>query len=136
MEESISIELIIIILFCIAYLILISIIGDKYNELIKLQLQNNYFFSAKEISEEKFTTTNLLLKNKIAKLKQKGYLSILILMIINYLVLLINMNLIYYFFNQPLITAAIFSAFLSIIFWLKGSGTIDNQPRFPGGGLR
>jgi len=128
---EISKEMIVTFGIIIIYLIIISIFGDKYNTLLANLKRNRLAYTHKKVTDKKYQETKRLNSEKIKKLKKHSIISIMLIYLLHASIIKLIIGSLNIHIWEATIISIVAIAIMVGVFWLKGAGTIDSNPRLP-----
>ena len=122
----------IIFLFPIFYLIAFFVIGGKYSSNQQEINKINRLMRTGKFNRERLLAKSSRLEFKIKRIKRTAWIYFLMILTVHVTINWCTFNdlSLYYY---ALISCAVAYVLLLGVYWLKGHGTIADNPRFPGG---
>ena len=114
-------------------IIVISIMGDQYNNRLQKLKKYQRLFQLNKLSESRFEYLEKAQSRRIFEIKQTACFVLSILAVVNFLASSLFLELTTT--TLLILSLSTFGAFLCmfVVFWLKGAGTIDMDRVSPGG---
>ena len=116
----------------IIYLVIISIFSDKYNDLLSQKKIKNTLLNLNKITNDDFLKYQNLNKKNVSKQIKIVVLILSVIYIIHLSTILMVIGFSWIDLFGSTISFLVSLVMIIIIYWLKGSGTIDSNARIPG----
>ncbi len=119
----------------VIYFFVFLYFGALYSSSMQEINRNMVRSKAKGVDPNFFYQRNIALEQKIKRNKKRGYFVHFLLLIIHSLsIIFISTRTFYMYeyliYSYPLIVVILSLLMLSVVYFLKGAGTIDSNPRF------
>lgn len=128
MDLSLDLSQTIILLAVLIYIVLLSMIGNKYHKHLAYIQKLKLKYKHKRINDQTFSNELKIKTKEVDILKKKSYLLFSITGLTHLIICIITES----NFLGALIPLFIFTFILVGIYWLKGSGVTDSLKNLPG----